>query len=918
MAALRGRSGPGAGVLKREGPMTVFWKRRESELQREMAHHLHHLAAEYERQGYSREEALRLANREFGGATQVEDRCRDERRWAWMTGLRQDIVFGWRMMRRNPVITAAAVISLALGIGANTAIVSLMDRVLWRDLPLPNPQQLTLVHWMGHGFPFPELADSASGSMSRAGGWDVADFFSHPAFAQMRKSVSALASVVAFTYPDQVSVSFAGRPTVARERAVSGNFFATLQVRPQFGRLLSDNDDTYAAPAVVMVAHRFWVRALGSDPAVAGRAITINNETYVIAGVLEPAFYGLAPGDAAEIYAPLHHASFLHARSGETQNTLENNRYWGMQLLARRATGVTETQLEPAMDAAFRASWAKAPKNLAAAPRISLDAGRRGLGILRDDLREPLLVLGGLVTLLLVIACVNLANLLLARANARQKELAMRISLGCGRARLMRQLFTESALLAILGGIAGVGIAWLIATMLGRFLTGHETIAIGFTLDWRMLAMVASVAAVALLAFGLFPAWQASRRLDAGSLKHGAGSIGALSRRGWNSGRWFVTFQMALSVILVMTAVIFTRNLAGIQSSDPGFDRRNLILFGTRPGTSGYDKPRLAQYYFQLDQRLRATPGVSGVGLAAMRPMNIGGWWEAIQIPGQAKRYDVSVNAVTPTYLPLYTSRMIAGRNFNRADLTSPARVAIISEDLARHLGGNGVLGRRLAVAGGPPGAKPPEYDIVGIAPVMAVTSIKERPSALWLPFTGDAPEATVVLRTSQPPQAVLPAIRRAVSEVDRNLPMVDTITMEEQISNGLQRERMFAALCSGFGILALALSVVGLYGVISYSTSRRRGEIGVRLALGAQPRNVVSLILREGLGMAVLGILLGVPFLWLGGKYLQKELTNMKPLDPLSLILALGILLLAALFAAGLPAVRASTLDPAETLRPE
>jgi len=897
--------------------MTFSWKRRESELHNEVAHHLHHLAAEYERQGYPREEALRLAQREFGGPTQVQERCRDERPWAWMAGLRQDIVFGWRMMRRNPAITAAAVMSLALGIGANTAIVSLMDRVLWRDLPLPNPRQLTLVHWKGHGYP-QELADSASGSMGAAGGWDVADFFSYPAFAQMRKSVSTLASVAAFTYPDQRSVSFAGRPTVARERAVSGNFLSTLQVRPQFGRLLTDDDDRYAAPAVAVVSHRFWTRAMSSDPNAAGRTLTIDNQAYLIAGVLEPAFYGLAPGDAAEIYTPLHHASFLHDRSGEMRNALENNRYWGMQLLARRATGIAESRLEPAMDITFRAAWAKPPKNPAAAPRISLDEGRRGLGILRDDFREPLLVLGGLVTLLLVIACVNIANLLLARANARQKELAMRISLGCGRARLMRQLFTESALLALLGGIAGIGIAWVTATLLGQFLAGHETIAIGFTLDWRMLAIVGAIAVAALLAFGLFPAWQASRRLDAASLKQGSGSRGAVARRGWNSGRWFVTFQMALSVILVMTAVVFTRNLAGIQSSDLGFERRNLILFGTRPGTSGYDKQRLAQFYFQLEQRLRETPGVTAVGIASVRPMDIGGWWDAVRIPGQAKRYDVSVNAVTPSYLLLYTSRMIAGRNFDPADLTSPPKVAIISEDLARQMGGNAVLGSRLAVAGGPPNAKLPEYEIVGIAPAIAVTSIKERPSALWLPFTGDAPEATIVLRTSQPPKAVLPAIRQAMRAVDRNLPMVDTITMEEQISNGLQRERMFATLCSGFGILALALSVVGLYGVISFGTSRRRGEIGVRLALGAQPRNVVSLILREGLGMAVLGILLGVPFVWLGAKYMQKELTRMKPLDPLSLIVALGILLLAALFAAGLPALRASTLDPAETLRQE
>ena len=298
--------------------------------------------------------------------------------------------------------------------------------------------------------------------------------------------------------------------------------------------------------------------------------------------------------------------------------------------------------------------------------------------------------------------------------------------------------------------------------------------------------------------------------------------------------------------------------------------------------------------------------------------MNIGGWWETVEIAGQTNRYEASVNGVTPSYLPLYAPAMIAGRNFSRADLIGPPRVAIISEDLARRMGGNDALGRSLTIADGPPGVKPSEYEIIGIAPAIAATSIKERPYALWLPFPGDAPQATVVVRTSQPPQTVLPAIRQAVKEMDRNLPMVDTITMEEQISKGLQRERMFATLCSGFGILALVLSVVGLYGVISYRTSQRRGEIGVRLALGARPCDVVSMIVREGLGMAVLGIVLGMPFLWLGGTYVRKELTNMKPLDPISLAVGIGVLLLAALFAVGLPALRASTLDPARTLRME
>ena len=480
----------------------------------------------------------------------------------------------------------------------------------------------------------------------------------------------------------------------------------------------------------------------------------------------------------------------------------------------------------------------------------------------------------------------------------------------------MRQFLTESALLAIMGGAAGIGVAWVTGTLLGRFLAERQTVPIAFVLEGRTVALAGVIAGAALLLFGLFPAWQASRRLDASWLKHGAGNIGVSSRSAWTSRRLFVILQMALLVVLVMTAVLFTGNLAGIQSSDPGFNRRNLILFGTRPGASGYGTERLAGFYFHLERRLQETPGVSVVGIAAIRPLNDGGWWNTFLLAGQPDRYDVSVNAVTPSYLSLFASGMMAGRNFTRADLTSPPRVSIISQSLARPMGGHNVLGRKLAIVDGSPGVKAPEYDIVGIAPDIAVTSIKERSYALWLPFAGDAPEATVAVRTAQPSQAMLPGIRQTVSEVDRNLPMVDAITMEEQISKGLQRERMFATLCNGFGILALILSVVGLYGVIAYNVSRRRREIGVRLALGARPRNVISLILGEGLGMAVGGVLLGMPVLWLGGKYLQKELTNLKPLDPPSLFLALGILLLAALFTSGLPALRESTLDPAETLR--
>ncbi len=896
--------------------MRLFRKSGESDLEREIAHHLHQLAAEYERQGYSREQAVLMAKREFGGSEQVKEQCRDERRWAWLSGLRQDAIFGVRMMRRTPVLTIAAVLSLALGIGGSAAIGSLMDIVLWRDLPVPSPKELTVVHWQGHGFP-KELSDGASGSMMREEGWSVADFFSYPAFQAIRKSLAGQASLAAFTYPDPASVSFAGRPTVAQERPVSGNFLSTLQVRPQLGRLLSDNDDREAAPATVVLSHRFWARALGSDPAAVGQVLSINNKAYVIAGVLEPGFYGLFPGDSTDIYTPLHHGAALR-QMRDLKDPLGNNRFWGTSLIARRNPGVSAASLRPVMDGAFASSWSTQPKDPKSAPRIRLDEGSRGLGFLRREFRDPLLVLGGLVGLLLVIACTNIANLLLARAVARQKEVALRVSLGCSQARLVRQFLTESALLAVLGGIASIAVAYGTANLLGQFLTEHETVPISVALDFRILAIVGVMTVIALLVFGLFPAWRGSRLSDPSWLKQGAGSVGSTARVGRTSGRLLVVLQMAMSVVLVMTAVIFTRNLLAVESADPGFDRRNLVLFGTRPGTSGYDKAKLQRFYFDLEQRLASTPGVAAVGLASFRPMNIGGWWETVQLGGQKETNQVSVNGVTPNYLPLYTPRLIAGRNITWADITSGAKVAVISEDLARKMGGPGVVGRQLEVTDGPPGQKPPAFEIVGIAPVIAATSMKERPYAVWLPMEKDRPEATVVIRTLQPPYTVLPGIRQTMSELDRNLPMVDVITMEEQISKVLVRERMFATLCNGFGILALVLSVVGLYGVIAYGTSRRRGEIGVRLALGAMPADVLAMVLREGLALAALGIVLAMPVVWVGAKYLEKELFQMKPLEPVSLVLALSILFAAALVAVGIPALRASALQPAETLRQE
>jgi predicted permease len=887
--------------------MTFPWNRAESQLNREIAHHLQQLTDEYLRQGYTPEDAARQARKDFGGAEQFKEECRDERRFAWLIGLRQDTIFGLRMMRRTPVVTAAAILSLALGIGANTAIISLMDVVMWRHLPVDHPEQLAFINWQGHGFPR-DVVDGASGGMHPVGGMDVADFFSYPAYQSLRRNAADRAQIAAYRGSRQVSVSFSGRPAIAEERGVAGNFLSVVGVRPLEGRLLSDaDDDLNAAPAVV-ISHRFWADVLGSPGKPAGRTITIDNRPVTIAGVLPKAFYGIFPGDTTDIYTPLHYAA------GITPDLFSDNRFWSVQLIARRRPGVTNLQLQAVLDAMFPATWSRSVADASKTPHIRVEDGASGIGVLRREFRSPLLMLGALVALLLTIACTNIANLLLARAAARRNEMAARISLGCSRARLMRQFFTESALLATLGGFASVAIAYAAANLPGRFLTFHDSAPLSVALDGRLFGVVGICTATALLIFGVFPAWHSSRLPSGMAMREGTGVLGYSGRARWTSGRLLIVAQMAMSVILVMAAVVFARNLLSLKNSDPGFDSRNLVIFGLRPGTSGYDKSQLAGFYLNTERRLAAIPGVETVGLASDRPMDDGGWWQSIGLPGQAQLNNVNVNGITPSYLSLYTRGVVAGRNFARADLDSAAKVAILSEDLARRLGGNSVIGRVVNVGD----EHPKPYQVIGIAPVIAATSVKERPYVLWLPHDREARETTVVIRTGPPPQAMLPSIRRAVEDIDPNIPLVEVTTMEEQISKGLQRERMFATLCGGFGVLALVLSVVGLYGVMSYSISRRRGEIGVRLALGARPRDVLAMVLREGLVLAGAGILIGVPVIFLGAKYVAKELYQMKPIEPLTVALTLAILLASAVAAVSIPALRASGLEPSETLRQE
>ncbi|HWR54119.1 MAG TPA: ABC transporter permease, partial [Bryobacteraceae bacterium] len=851
--------------------MRLPWGKKEADLEREVRYHLESLADSFERQGLSREEAMLRARREFGGVEQVKEQCRDERSWRPLAQLGQDLTFGLRMMRKTPTVTTAAVLSLALGIGATTAILSLMDAVLWRSLPVPHPEQLTEILWQSKGRP-EGIYKSSSGSMFLDGPSHVADFFSRSAFDAFRARTAGRAEVAAHLNPDDVSTSYRGVTAVARLRPVSGDFFPMLRLRPMAGRLLVPADDHARSPLAVVVSHSFWRVNLQSDLKAIGRTLRINNRGYTITGVLPARFGGIAAGDSTDLYTTIEHApSMLEPESWEKRASA-NPFSWYIQLLARRAPGVTVEALAPAMESSFRGTWAAQPENPEAAPTLRLQDASAGIGSLRREFGNPLSLLFALVGFVLLIACANIANLMLARADTRRREVALRLSLGCSRERLMRQFFTESALLAACGGLLSLAVAYATANFAVTLMPGD--LRLEFHVDARMILATFGVTACTALVFGLYPAWRAAQFDAAPAMKEGAVRAGGARSRWIAPGKILVLAQVALGVLLVAAGAAFNVHLRKIVTKDTGFERTRLLMFDLRPGQSGYQDARLRQFYLLLEQRLRDVPGVEAAGLARIRPMKGGGYFDGIQIQGQAKGIPTAVNFVTAGYLEALGVPVIAGHAITQQDVRTQAAVAVVSEDVAREIG-RSPLGLTFQMEG-------KAFVIVGVAARARYARLTDESTVLYLPNSLRQDTITALLRTAVPPMQVMNGVRRAVADLDANLPIVRAVTMEEQIAATLRRERLFAWLCGAFGVLALLLCMVGLYGVMSYATARRRQEIGIRMALGASPGNVLRHILGEGLGVALAGCVLGCPAAWWAAqRYVDYKKLGMEPLDP-------------------------------------
>ena len=886
------------------------WK-AENDLDREVRHHLESLAEAYERQGMSRREALREAQREFGGVDRAKEECRDVRWWSGLGRLSQDLRFGWRMMRKTPAITLAAVVSLALGIGATTAIVSLADVMLWRMLPVPQPEQLGEVLWESAARP-EDLFRGSSGSMYLDDAVHVADFFSKASFEAMRSRAAGKAEVAAHTYPARVSASFRGAVVVARLRGVSGNFFSMLGVQPSAGRLLNGSDDRPATPPSIVVTHRFWARYLESDPAVIGQDLRVNSTLYSVAGVLPAEFTGIAPGDETDIYTALEKTPAFFQPDSVKRKRAADSAFWWIQLMVRRAPGVTADRLRSLLDAAFASSWVAQPKSPEATPRIRLSDASRGLGSIRRRFGDPLGILLSLVALVLILVCANIANLLLARSASREKEVALRLSLGCGKPRLVRQLFTESLLLAVIGGALSIPVAaWLGALMLRLKPAGIHEMALSVNMDIRSLFAAAMVTLFSAILFGLYPALRSARTETVPALKEGTGSAGSMSRNRWTMARGLVLVQLSLGLLLATAAILFTGHLNEVINQETGFERAHVLLFDVRPGEVGYRDERLRRFYFLLEERLKNVPGVKTVGLARTRPLLRSGYYDTVQIPGnETVNTSTALHHGTATFLDALGVSILQGRAMTAQEMAAGRKVAVLSEDLLDKLDLVSPLGSSILTGG-------QQYEVIGVASQALYSNMTRTQSVVYAPFDYARQSATVVVRTSVPPLAVLGGVRAALAEIDSALPLVDVYTMEQQISRTLQRERLFAWLCGCFGALAIVLCVVGVYGLMSHTTARRTPEIGLRMAVGASRRDVMGQVLREGLTLTSLGLALGLPLALFAVRLGQSQTPLPEgPLPVGALMAAAGVLALAAILAVLPPAARAASVDPMRALR--
>jgi predicted permease len=892
----------------------VNWFRRkqlERDLDRELRYHLDRRVTDLQNSGLSENEARRQAILELGGPAQIQELVRDVWLTRWLRDLAYDLRFSVRSFRKTPTFTITAVLSLMLGIGATTAIYSLVDQVLLHALPVREPERLVLIDWEGDPV---------------ASGFGSYNLMSYPICRDLDQQTQFFDGVMCRALTP-VNISTGGDPYIATAEIISGNYFQVLGVSPALGQVLANDDDRKPNPVAVL-SYDFWQTQLGGPPDVIGHTISVNRHPLTVIGVAAPTFRGIDVGRVPAIWIPASMSPAVIPRFDD----LQNRRMRWMQVLGRLTPNMTSQQAQAGLQPWFKAmlqddmnkpefpNITPEVRQAFLASSLTLSPAPLGHSTLRRQLVQPLWVLFAVTGALLGLACLNVSGLFLARASARDREIATRLALGASGGRLGRQLLADSLLIALAGGMLGVAVAPIALRALIAFIPRVDsTNALSAALDYRLLLFALLVSAIAGIASGLAPAWQAARRNVATSLRERGGtSFGGVRLR-----KIIVTAQIALALTLVVGAALFVRSLNALMTKGPGFVTTSLVSFDIDAQLAGYSTPQGEQLINRLDEAIRHSPIIQSAAIARF-PLLTGGSWNNPMtvfadrtIPTDR---DVNMNAVTPAFFQTMGIKLIAGRNFDDRDVSPPghpnARSAIVSESFVkRYFGGRNPIGVRVSDGSGPD-AKP-TMEIVGVMSDFSYRGLREDSEQAYFPFyEWDHPFGTFYIRVHGSPESSFASLRDIVHSADPIMPMNKFRTLDEQVSRSLNTERLLATLSSSFSILALLLSLVGLYGVMSFVVTQRTREIGIRLALGARRWSTIWLVLRDALVMILSGIAVGLPLVWALGRFVESQLYQIKPWDPAIIALVILALTLSGGAATLLPAARASSVNPTTALR--
>jgi putative ABC transport system permease protein len=873
--------------------------RLSGDIRREMEFHMAERADELIARGMTEADARREARRRFGNPSVQRERTRDTDILTWLESLSADVRYALRALRASPGFAIVAILSLGLGIGANTAIFSLINAVVLRTLPVERPEELMQV---------------------TMGGKERGTVFTNPLWEAIRDRQDAFSGVFGYS-GTEFNLTAGGEIRRANGTWVSGDYFSTLGVRPALGRLLVRADDVRGCQPVAVLGYGFWQSEYGGSRAVIGKTISLDHRPHMIVGVADPSFFGVNVGESAQVYVPLCLRPELDSRT-----------MWYLRVVGRRKPGVTPQQVATRVAAIAPAVYeATVPERWGVAERaqyltngLSVVAAANGLSPIRRQYQRALMVLMAVVGLVLFVACANVANLLLARAAARGREMAIRLAIGAARRRLVRQLLTESVLLAALGAMAGIVFArWGTSLLIGLLSRGQLPVSLDVGLDGRVLAFTLGVAILTGLLFGLAPAWRATRIDPQAALKaNGRGVAEGHSR--FTIGKALVVGQIALSLVLVIGAGLLLGTFRNLVTLDPGFRRDGVLIVSVNLRNAGYGSDRYGAVHSDLLARFRALPGVQAAAASVITPISGSSWNDFIRVDGfTPKSTDDALayfNQVTDGFFAAMGTPLLAGRDFDARDRLGAVPVVIVNEALAKKFfHGTSPLGKYYRLV---------EHDNLGV-PIQIVGVVKDakyeelREEALpaaYLPLSQDSarsPYANYVLRTAGAPSSLGPSVKALVAEVNRAIAL-ELTPLSQQVDASLARERLLATLSGFFGALALLLATIGLYGTLSYSVARRRNEIGVRIALGAGRERVMRLVLGEVARLVIIGVALGTLAAFFSTRVMTSFLFGLSPSDPATVIGSAAILAAVGLAAGALPAWRAARVDPIAALREE